>query len=205
MTNLIELYEKEQIEKLVSKKRIPAFRAGDTIKVTLKIVEGERSRLQAFEGICIARKNSSLKSSYTIRKISHGEGVEKVFPLFSPIIDKIEVIRKGRVRRSKLYYLKNRKGRSARIVDRDRGKEKDQYELTDSIEENMSNDKLDSSNISNEENQTKENRKPNEELSSKIEENKKIADDVNVSAEEIIEKKSESSSADAGNSENDRK
>ena len=87
MNNIIKQYEKEQIEKLVSKKRIPTFRAGDTIKVTLKIIEGERSRLQAFEGVCIGRKNNGLMSNFTIRKLSHGEGVEKIFPLFSSLID----------------------------------------------------------------------------------------------------------------------
>ena len=88
---------------------IPAFRSGDTIKVTLKIIEGDRSRLQAFEGVCIARKNNGLNSNFTIRKMSHGEGVEKVFPLFSPLIDKIEIVRKGHVRRAKIYYLRNKK------------------------------------------------------------------------------------------------
>ena len=127
MNNIIKQYEKEQIEKLVSKKRIPTFRAGDTIKVTLKIIEGERSRLQAFEGVCIGRKNNGLMSNFTIRKLSHGEGVEKIFPLFSSLIDKIEVVRKGQVNQAKLYYLRNRKGKSARIVDSDRGEEEDQY------------------------------------------------------------------------------
>ena len=91
MTNIMETFEKEQIKKLTSKKRIPAFRAGDTIKVSLKIIEGERSRLQTFEGVCIARKNNGLNSNFTVRKISHGEGVEKVFPLFSPLISKFEI------------------------------------------------------------------------------------------------------------------
>ena len=115
MANLMQKFENTQIERLVSKKRIPAFRPGDTIKVTLKIVEGERSRLQIFEGICIAKKNNSVNSKFTVRKISHGEGVERVFPLFSPNIDKIEVVRKGDVNRAKLYYLRDRKGKSARI------------------------------------------------------------------------------------------
>ena len=121
-------FEKQKIEKLTSKKRIPTFRPGDTIKVTIKIIEGDKSRLQGFEGMCIARKNNSLNSNFTVRKMSHGEGVEKVFPLFSPIIDKIEVIRKGDVRRAKLYYLRDRTGKSARIADRDRGDEADQYD-----------------------------------------------------------------------------
>ena len=131
MTNLVQKFEKEQISKLTSKKRIPAFRPGDTLKVTLKIVEGEKSRLQAYEGVCIARKNNLVNSKFTVRKTSHGEGVERVFSLFSPNIDKIEVIRKGDVRRAKLYYLRDRTGKSARIADRDRGNEVDQYALND--------------------------------------------------------------------------
>ena len=135
MNNILQKFEKEQIEKLTSKKRIPAFRPGDTIKVTLRIIEGDKSRLQAYEGMCIARKNNSINSKFTVRKMSHGEGVERVFPLFSPNIDTIEVIRKGDVRRSKLYYLRDRTGKKARIADRDRGQEADQYELQEVIEE----------------------------------------------------------------------
>ena len=131
MNNLLEKFEKKQIENLTSKKRIPAFRPGDTIKVTLKITEGGKSRLQSFEGMCIARKNNSVNSKFTLRKISHGEGVERVFPLFSTNIDKIEVIRKGNVKRAKLYYLRDRTGKSARIADRDRGDEIDQYAMTE--------------------------------------------------------------------------
>ena len=131
MNNLLNTYEQKQIEKLVSKKRIPTFRSGDTLKVTIKITEGGKSRLQAFEGLCIAKKNNSLNSNFTIRKLSHGEGVEKVFPLFSPIIDKIEVIRKGDVKRGKLYYLRKLTGKKARIADRDRGEELDQYEYVE--------------------------------------------------------------------------
>ena len=134
MTNAIEMFEKKQIEKLTAKKRVPAFRPGDTLKVTVKIIEGEKSRSQAFEGMCIARKNNSINSNFTVRKISHGEGVEKVFPLFSPIIEKIEVVRKGDVRRAKLYYLRDRTGKRARIAHRDRGDEVDQFEF---IEENQ--------------------------------------------------------------------
>ena len=129
MTNAMEMFEKKQIEKLTVKKRIPAFRTGDTLKVTVKIIEGEKSRSQAFEGMCIARKNNSINSNFTVRKISHGEGVEKVFPLFSPIIEKIEVVRKGDVRRAKLYYLRDLTGKRARIADKDRGDEKDQFEF----------------------------------------------------------------------------
>jgi len=131
MNNLLKKFEKKQIENLTSKKRIPAFRPGDTIKVTLKITEGDKSRLQSFEGMCIARKNNSVNSKFTLRKISHGEGVERVFPLFSANIDKIEVIRKGNVKRAKLYYLRDRTGKSARIADRDRGDEVDQYAMTE--------------------------------------------------------------------------
>ena len=134
MTNLMEIFEKEQIQKLTLKKRIPAFRSGDTVKVTIKIVEGKRSRFQIFEGICIARKNNGINSNFTIRKISHGEGVEKVFPLLSPLIDKIEIAKKGNVRRAKLYYLRDRKGKSARIVESTRGEEADQYELIETTE-----------------------------------------------------------------------
>jgi large subunit ribosomal protein L19 len=134
MSNLLQKFEKEQIDKLTVKKSIPAFRPGDTIRVTLKIIEGEKSRLQSYEGMCIARKNNSVNSKFTVRKISHGEGVERVFPLFSPNIDKIEVIRKGDVKRAKLYYLRDRTGKSARIADRDRGDEADQYALTEVVE-----------------------------------------------------------------------
>ena len=128
MSNLLETFEKKQIEKLTLKKRVPAFRPGDTLKVTVRITEGSKSRLQAFEGICIARKNNSVNSNFTVRKISHGEGVERVFPLFSPLVEKIEVVRKGDVRRAKLYYLRALSGKKARIADKDRGDEADQYE-----------------------------------------------------------------------------
>ena len=131
MSNLLETFEKQQIEKLTSKKRVPAFRPGDTLKVTVRITEGSKSRLQAFEGICIARKNNSVNSNFTVRKISHGEGVERVFPLFSPLVEKIEVVRKGDVRRAKLYYLRELSGKKARIADKDRGDEADQYEYTE--------------------------------------------------------------------------
>ena len=129
MSNLLEKFEKKQIEKLTGKKRIPTFRPGDTLKVTIRITEGDKSRLQAFEGMCIARKNNSVNSNFTVRKLSHGEGVERVFPLFSPMLEKIEVIRKGDVKRAKLYYLRDRTGKRARIADRDRGEEVDQYAM----------------------------------------------------------------------------
>jgi len=138
MTNLMQKFENAQIERLTSKKRIPAFRPGDTIKVTLKIAEGERLRFQIYEGICIARKNNSVNSKFTVRKISHGEGVERVFPLFSPNIDKIEVVRKGDVKRAKLYYLRNLTGKRARIADDSgRADENDQYALSEAVEEEI--------------------------------------------------------------------
>ena len=133
MSNLLETFETQQIEKLTSKKRVPAFRPGDTLKVTVRITEGSKSRLQAFEGICIARKNNSVNSNFTVRKISHGEGVERVFPLFSPLVEKIEVVRKGDVRRAKLYYLRELSGKKARIADKDRGDEADQYEYIEEV------------------------------------------------------------------------
>jgi large subunit ribosomal protein L19 len=133
----MQKFENAQIKKLTSKKRIPAFRPGDTVKVTLKIVEGERSRLQIYEGICIARKNNSVNSKFTVRKMSHGEGVEKVFPLFSPNIDTIEVVRKGDVNRAKLYYLRDRTGKRARIADSGRKDEIDQYVLSEDVEEEV--------------------------------------------------------------------
>ena len=141
MTKKVDTFEKKQIERLTGKKRIPTFRPGDTLKVTIRITEGDKSRLQAFEGMCIARKNNSVNSNFTVRKLSHGEGVERVFPLFSPIIEKIEVIRKGDVRRAKLYYLRDRTGKRARIADRDRGDEADQYSIIEEapVEETTSN------------------------------------------------------------------
>lgn len=116
MTNLIKQLEKEQIAKLG--KTVPAFKAGDTVKVMCKIIEDKgRERLQAYEGVCIARSNDGLNSTVTIRKISFGEGVERIFPLYSPNVASIEVVRKGKVRRSKLYYLRNLFGKAARIAE----------------------------------------------------------------------------------------
>lgn len=116
--NIIAELEKEQIAKLADKKSVPDFRPGDTLKVQVKVVEGERTRLQAFEGVCIARKGGGLHESFTVRKISYGEGVERVFPIYSPLVDSIEVVRRGVVRRAKLYYLRNLRGKSARIAER---------------------------------------------------------------------------------------
>ena len=116
--NLIQTLEAEQIAKLTAARAIPDFRPGDTLKVGVKVIEGERTRVQNYEGVCIARANKGMGSSFTVRKISFGEGVERVFPLYSPNIDSIEVIRKGAVRRAKLYYLRGRRGKSARIAER---------------------------------------------------------------------------------------
>ena len=115
--NIIENIEKEQISKLVEGKNIPSFKPGDTLKVHTKVKEGDRERIQVYEGVCIARKNDGLNSSFTVRKISFGEGVERVFPLYSPNVAKIEVARICKVRRAKLYFLRALRGRSARIAD----------------------------------------------------------------------------------------
>ncbi len=116
--NLIETLEAEQIATLTEGKAIPEFRPGDTLRVGVKVVEGERSRVQMYEGVCIARANKGVSSNFTVRKISFGEGVERVFPLYSPNVDSITVVRRGAVRRAKLYYLRGRRGKSARIAER---------------------------------------------------------------------------------------
>jgi large subunit ribosomal protein L19 len=116
--NLIQQLEHEQLTKLAEGKTIPEFGPGDTIIVNVKVVEGERSRVQAYEGVCIGRSGGGLNESFTVRKISYGEGVERVFPLYSPMIDSIKLVRRGKVRRAKLYYLRGRRGKSARIVEK---------------------------------------------------------------------------------------
>ncbi len=116
--NIIEQLNLEQVEKLSTDREIPVFAPGDTVRIHLKVLEGTRERIQMFEGVCIARKNRGLNSSFTVRKISHGEGVERVFPLHSPRISKIEVAKRGAVRRAKLYYLRGRRGKSARIREK---------------------------------------------------------------------------------------
>jgi len=116
--NLIQQLEAEQIAKFNEAKKIPEFRPGDTLRVGVKVVEGDRTRVQAYEGVCIARANKGMGSSFTVRKISFGEGVERVFPLYSPNIESIDVVRRGVVRRAKLYYLRGRTGKSARIAER---------------------------------------------------------------------------------------
>lgn len=115
--DIIQEVEKEQLAKLTAGRQIPEFRPGDTIRVNVKVVEGTRERIQAFEGVCIARRNAGLNSAFTVRKISYGEGVERVFPLYSPRVEGIEVVRRGSVRRAKLYYLRGRRGKSARIAE----------------------------------------------------------------------------------------
>ena len=116
--NLIQQLEQEQVKKLSAGKDIPDFAPGDTVIVNVKVIEGERSRVQAYEGVCIGRAGSGLNENFTVRKISYGEGVERVFPLYSPMIDSIKVVRRGKVRRAKLYYLRGRRGKSARITER---------------------------------------------------------------------------------------
>ncbi len=116
--NLLKQIENEQVAKLTAGKDIPDFQPGDTVLVNVKVVEGERSRVQAYEGVCIGRAGAGLNENFTVRKISYGEGVERVFPLYSPMIDSIKVVRRGKVRRAKLYYLRGRRGKSARIVER---------------------------------------------------------------------------------------
>jgi large subunit ribosomal protein L19 len=116
--NLLKQLENEQVAKLTAGKEIPDFQPGDTLIVNVKIVEGERSRVQAYEGVCIGRAGAGLNENFTVRKISYGEGVERVFPLYSPMIDSIKVVRRGQVRRAKLYYLRGRRGKSARIIER---------------------------------------------------------------------------------------
>ena len=119
--NVIEELDKEQVARLSDGKTIPQFAPGYTIRVNVRVVEGERERLQAFEGVCIARKNAGLNSAFTVRKLSYGEGVERVFPLYSPNVDSIEVVRRGDVRRAKLYYLRGRTGKAARIAEKTDG------------------------------------------------------------------------------------
>ena len=115
--NIIEQLEREQVTRATKERQVPDFRPGDTLRVNVKVIEGNRERVQAFEGVCIARRNRGINSAFTVRKISYGEGVERVFPLYSPRLDGIEVVRRGRVRRAKLYYLRGRTGKAARIVE----------------------------------------------------------------------------------------
>ncbi len=116
--NIIQELEKEQADAVLAQRAVPDFAPGDTVKVNVKVTEGTRTRVQAYEGVCIARSGGGLNENFTVRKISYGEGVERVFPLFSPSIDSIEVVRRGKVRRAKLYYLRGRRGKSARITEK---------------------------------------------------------------------------------------
>lgn len=116
--NIIEELERAQADKLAALRPIPEFQPGDTVVVNVKVKEGERTRVQAYEGVCIARNGGGLNESFTVRKISYGEGVERVFPIYSPMIDSIKVVRRGKVRRAKLYYLRDRRGKSARIAEK---------------------------------------------------------------------------------------
>ena len=115
--NLIQTIEQEEIARLTGGKEMPEFQPGDTVIVNVKVVEGERTRIQAYEGVCIGRSGGGLNESFTVRKISYGEGVERVFPLYAPMIDSIKLVRRGKVRRAKLYYLRNLRGKSARIAE----------------------------------------------------------------------------------------
>ena len=139
--NVIDKIEKNQMDKISSERNIPEFGAGDTIKVDVKIVEGDKERIQAFEGLCIARSGGGLNESFTVRKISYGEGVERIFPIFSPKIAGITLLKRGKVRRAKLYYLRDRRGKSARIVEKIQVSKKDnkpkveQSDVKETVEE----------------------------------------------------------------------
>lgn len=122
MTNIIDILNQEEIARVSGDKKIPEFSPGDTLRVNVKIKEGERERVQAYEGVCIARSGGGLSANFTVRKISFGEGVERVFPLYSPNLESIQLVRKGKVRRAKLYYLRDRRGKSARIAERTTGR-----------------------------------------------------------------------------------
>src|ERR1700739_1101655 len=133
--NTIQELEREEADRLLALRKIPAFQPGDTLRVNVKIKEGERERVQAYEGVCIARSGGGVHESFTVRKISFGEGVERVFPLLSPMIESIEVKRRGVVRRAKLYYLRDRRGKSARIAERQMGAKESTATPTDSAED----------------------------------------------------------------------
>ena len=132
--NIIQEIEQEHLAEIAGDKEIPDFSAGDTVRVNVRVVEGNRERVQAFEGVCIARRNAGLNSSFTVRKLSYGEGVERVFPLYSPRVESIEIIRRGKVRRAKLYYLRGRTGKRARIAERTTGRGIKKAELEETVE-----------------------------------------------------------------------
>jgi large subunit ribosomal protein L19 len=128
---IIQALDAEQIQAIVGKREVPAFQPGDTLQVAVRVVEGERTRVQLYEGVCIARAGAGLNENFTVRKISYGEGVERVFPVYSPMVEAIKVVRRGKVRRAKLYYLRDRRGKSARIAER---AEKAQGQVADAAE-----------------------------------------------------------------------
>ena len=171
--NVLENFEKKQINNLTSDKKHPDFYPGDTLKVHLKIKEGEKERIQIFEGVCIGRKNSGLNSSFTMRKISYGEGVERVFPFYSPQISKIELSKSGDVRRSKLYYLRGRSGKSARITEKNKFiQQNNSSSLSEEKKKVKINDKVMKNSVENESNKSLVNKK------SDITENKKDSDRI---------------------------
>ena len=133
--NIIQEIEQEHLAEIAGDKAIPDFSPGDTVRVNVRVVEGNRERVQAFEGVCIGRRNAGLNSSFTVRKLSYGEGVERVFPLYSPRVESIEIIRRGKVRRAKLYYLRGRTGKRARIVERTTGRGMKKAEGADAVDE----------------------------------------------------------------------
>jgi large subunit ribosomal protein L19 len=126
--NLIETLQREECDRLTAGKKIPTFAPGDTLRVSVRIKEGDRERIQAYEGVCIGRSGGGMNANFTVRKISFGEGVERVFPLYSPTVESIDVVRRGKVRRAKLYYLRDRRGKSARIAERTRSRAGDAEE-----------------------------------------------------------------------------
>ena len=164
MNNILENFEKDQMQQLMSGKSYPEFNSGDTVKVHLKVKEGEKERIQVFEGVCIAKKNAGVNSSFTVRKISYGEGIERVLPYYSPQISKIEIVKRGDVRRSKLYYLRGRSGKSARIT------EKASFNNNDNLKKNNTDDmvkktiEVPEKNLKNEETSQKDSIKKTESL-----------------------------------------
>jgi len=142
--NVIDKIEKNQMDKISSERNIPEFGAGDTIRVDVKIVEGDKERIQAFEGLCIARSGGGLNESFTVRKISYGEGVERIFPIFSPNIAGITLLKRGKVRRAKLYYLRDRRGKSARIVEKIQVSKKDNKSKVEQVETKVISEETDS-------------------------------------------------------------
>ena len=168
--NIIDEIEKEQIKEISQKRNVPEFGPGDTLKIHLKVLEGNRERIQVFEGVCIARSNKGLNSSFTVRKISNGEGVERVFPVYSPLIEKFEVVRRGVVRRSKLYYLRDRSGKKARISERRVDKViTENLEKTVSIKEEDSSEEAESMEKAKPAEEAKTEEKPTEKKDSKPE------------------------------------